>query len=168
MDENAAESFVNAPHSVYGLRLRPYCLLHSIQLRAILSHAPSGPMELWFAAQICAGNSDQIELRKLPLWRALRHRYDEQAARWAAYVLDYYAGPELWSSGGQGKAGAPFEISVATWLMRELGWSRQEAWTAPIGIALWHQASAYDQTSTKETSCIVSETDRRMMEKLRN
>jgi hypothetical protein len=170
MDALAAEAFLNAEHSVYGLKMRPLSLGHAFALEAVGSPFYAGALgdasQLQLAAWICSRpalasfNASGLSFR-LWSWMASKMDFDSQAARWAVYVGDYCAPPQFWNKTAKEKAQPskiPSAISTVVRLMR-LGMSEREAWQTPVGAASWYEVAAYE-TETGNKLDIVTDGER--------
>jgi hypothetical protein len=170
MDALAAEAFLNANHTVYGLRLRPLSLGHAFTLEAIGSPFYTGELgdasQLRLAAWICSRKPlapfDATGIRfRLWSWLAGKMDFDTEAARWAVYVADFCAPPQFWSKANQETAETsrvPSAIGTVVRLMK-LGMDEREAWQTPVGRAAWYEA-AYYETETGNKLDIVTDSDR--------
>ena len=170
MDALAAEAFLNATHTIYGLRMRPLSLGHAFSLEAIGSPLYEGKegieSDLLLAAWICSRPAlAQLNCSGLryTLWRWLAAKMDfaEQRARWETYVGDYSAAPQLWKKQSTGKhepSKIPSNISTVVGLMK-LGMSEAQAWATPVGIASWYQAASYELESGNKVD-IVTDSER--------
>lgn len=173
MDALAAEAFLNAGHRVCGLRMRPLSLGHAFTLEAIGSPFYSGQLgdfaQLQLAAWICS-RPPLASLRARGFvfrawqWLAGQFDFDTQAARWAVYVGDFCAPPQMWSKvpkAGEERREAsriPSAILTVTRLMR-LGFTEKDAWGAPVGAAAWYEA-AFFEAETGEHLEIVTDDER--------
>jgi hypothetical protein len=171
MDALAAESFLNAEHRVCGLRMRPLSVGHAFTLEAIASPFYHGEMgsegDLRLAAWVCS--KPALELPKMNstacrLWKLWPIDFTTEAARWAIYVADYCAPPQMWNKSPK-KGEAPSEpskipnaINTVARLMR-LGMTEKQAWSTPVGVAAWYEAAAYE-TETGTRLDIVSDSER--------
>lgn len=173
MDALAAEAFLNAPHRVYGLTMRPLSLGHSFTLEAIGSPFYHGKLgtrqELRLAAWICSRPPlavPQMSGPKFWAWRILSARcnFVSEVERWKTYVSDYCAPPQLWSKSmkaGETKADPsriPQAVSTATRLML-IGMDERQAWETPVGMAAWYEAAHYE-TETGQRLDIVTDGER--------
>ena len=170
MDALAAEAFLNAEHTVYGLRLRPLSLGHAFSLEAIGSPLYAGQQgnesDLRLAAWLCSRlplaqlNCQGIRHR-LWKWSSAKMDFSTELARWNSYVADYCAPPQLWrkTSGQQAESSKiPSPIATVVRLMR-LGMKQAEAWATPVGIASWYEAAAYEADNSAHLD-IVSDSER--------
>jgi hypothetical protein len=158
MDALAAESFLNAQHRIYGLRMRPLSLGHAFALEAVgnpFYHGKVGtPDDLRLAAWMCS--RPPLSLPEMHGWRYHLWRwgtdkadFDAEVARWKAYVADYVSPPQLWNKAP--KAGEqrvepskiPSNLLTVVRLMR-LGMSEERAWATPVGVAAWYEAASYE------------------------
>ena len=170
MDALAAEAFLNAEHTVCGLRMRPLSLGHAFSLEAIGSPFYTGALgdssQLRLAAWICSRPAlapfDATGIRfRLWSWLAAKMDFDTEAARWAIYVADFCAPPQFWSKQSNEKAEPskiPSAIGTVVRLMR-LGMTEREAWQTPVGAASWYEASYYE-TETGNKLDIVTDSER--------
>jgi len=64
---------------------------------------------------------------------------EEEGTKFAKYVEDYAAFPELWNKSDEEskKSSAPETLSMAVQLI-ELGFTESQAWDMPIGKAFWY------------------------------
>lgn len=170
MDALAAEAFLNAEHTVYGLRLRPLSLGHAFSLEAIGSPLYAGQQggesDLRLAAWLCSRpplaqlNCSGIRHR-IWKWSSAKMDFSTELHRWNSYVSDYCAPPQLWRkiSGQRGEnSKIPSSIATAVRLMR-LGMTENEAWSTPIGIASWYEAAAFEADNSTHLD-IVNDSER--------
>lgn len=170
MDALAAEAFLNAKHSVYGLRMRPLSLGHAFTLEVIGSPFYSGQLgdasQLRLAAWICSrdplASFDAAGTRfRLWSWIAGKMDFETEAAKWAVYVADYCAPPQFWSKQIKDKqepSKIPPSILTVVRLMG-LGMREQKAWETPVGAASWYEAAHYESESGSRLD-IVTDSDR--------
>jgi hypothetical protein len=171
MDALAAESFLNAPHKICGLRMRPLSLGHSFALEAIGSPFYHGELgseaDLRLAAWICSRPPlalPQMDGWRCRLWKCRKLDFVAEVARWKTYVADYCAPPQMWNKAP--KPGAerhepsaiPSGIATVVRLMR-LGMTEEQAWATPVGAATWYEAAAYETESGSRLD-IVSDSER--------
>jgi hypothetical protein len=173
MDALAAEAFLNAPHRVYGLAMRPLSLGHSFTLEAIGSPFYHGKLgtrqELRLAAWICSRPPLAVPQMSGPrfwVWRILsaRHTFLHQVERWKTYVADYCAPPQMWSK--TTKAGdrepepsrIPGALATVARLML-IGMTERQAWSTPVGAAAWYEAAHYE-AETGQRLDIVTDSER--------
>jgi hypothetical protein len=156
MDALAAEAFLNAEHTVCGLRMRPLSLGHAFTLEAIASPFYKGELgneeQLRMAAWICSRPALQIpKMRTLAcrLWKLRPISLVDETLNWTTYVADYCAPPQLWNKTMQANdakhepSRIPSVVNTAVKLMR-LGMSEQQAWATPVGMASWYEAAAFE------------------------
>lgn len=173
MDALAAEAFLNTSHRVCGLWMRPLSVGHAFTLEAIGSPFYSGQRgdfsQLQLAAWICSRpplaplNARGLRFR---LWKRLGspEEFDVEAAKWAVYVGDYCAAPQMWNKSP--KAGEekpepsriPAPIMTVARLMR-LGMTEAQAWQTPVGAASWYEAASFE-TETGTRLDIVTDAER--------
>jgi hypothetical protein len=170
MDALAAEAFLNAEHTVCGLRMRPLSLGHAFALEAIGSPLYEGregaESDLILAAWTCS-RSPLAQLNcnglRYAIWRwlAAKMDFDEQRRRWETYVGDYSAAPQFWKKQSPDKyepSKIPNGISTVVSLMK-LGMTEEQAWATPVGAASWYQAAVYELESGNKVD-IVTDSER--------
>lgn len=168
MDTRLARSFYSEGSTVYGYSLKPYCLLHSVQLEALDNPVAVGgeitPADLIVAAQVCSKH-EAVTRFKRHRWRQLRRLPCVELEKWELYLSASQSGPALFerpSNGSGGSLNAPWQQIIATKLQRDLGMSYRDAWTLPEGRILWEYYSLREQQ--EEDSLILSEALERDME----
>jgi len=170
MDALAAEAFLNATHTIYGLRMRPLSIGHAFALEAIGSPLYEGKRgteaDLLLAAWMCSrpplAQLDCSGLR-YAIWRYLAGKMDfaEQRRRWETYVGDYSAAPQFWKKQSSSKyepSKIPSSISTVVGLMK-LGMTEAQAWATPVGAASWYQAAIFEAESGNKVD-IVTDSER--------
>lgn len=173
MDALAAEAFLNTGHRVCGRRMLPLSLGHAFTLEAICSPFYEGKKgdfaQLQLAAWICS-RPPLAPLRahgfafRAWQWLAGKFDFDTEAARWAVYVGDYCAPPQLWNKAP--KTGAerreasriPSAILTVTRLMR-MGFTEKQAWATPVGASSWYEAAFFESESGEHLD-IVTDAER--------
>jgi hypothetical protein len=171
MDALAAEAFLNAPHRVCGLSMRPLSVGHAFTLEAIASPFYHGQMgseaELRLAAWICSRpplTLPDMDSWACRLWKWRKIDFAAEVQRWKTYVADYCATPQMWSKTpkpGEQQAEPskiPHALCTVARLMR-LGMSEKQAWATPVGAAAWYEAAAYE-TETGARLDIVTDSER--------
>lgn len=156
MDALAAEAFLNAEHTVCGLRMRPLSLGHAFTLEAVGSPLYAGQRgtesDLRLAAWLCSREPfAQLKCSGLKhslwKWASAKLDFETETARWKNYVSDYCAPPQLWRKAqaeGVETSKVPSSIATAVRLM-QMGMSEREAWSTPVGIASWYEAASFEQ-----------------------
>jgi hypothetical protein len=178
MDALAAESFLNAPHKVCGLRMRPLSLGHAFTLEAIGSPFYDGrlgtPHELQLAAWVCSRPPlaiPDISSIRCRLWMLRRFNFASEVANWRAYVEDFCSPPQLWNSAAKpGEPAAepskvPTHLSTAVCMMR-LGMTEAQAWATPVGAAFWYHITCAEQESGSKVD-IVTDAEREAIARAR-
>jgi hypothetical protein len=139
-------------YHVYGRKLAPFSLRHSLQLEALDSPLFTGaewePFDLQVAAEICSRRELTPAPRKPGWWPRLRHDRAREEDRFYEYFSACYARPELFerpNSGGGGKLHAPLELIIVTYLLRKTTIGEERAWTMPAGLAMWLYESILEQ-----------------------
>lgn len=143
------EAFLNRPsHTVLGFRLRPFCLWHCLQLEVAGSPVlemgeRASYAELEQAAWICSQGYGVVGDVPRRGFRGFARRYhflktlDLERAAFRAYLDDYFALPRLWAGEGQ-PVKAPWQLYRVCQLVHWGKWSAEEAWTLPVGEAVWY------------------------------
>lgn len=164
MDSKLATAFFLAPRWVYGYALKPFCLLHSLQLEALESPLFCGgiakPHDILIAAQICSTYKVRTGYNRAFLRRILCCAVKEEL-KFLAYLVESRSLPELANvpSSGGGPLRAPWQLVVVTSLIRNTSLTWKQAWTMPEGQAMWLFYSIREQVSGK--SEIYSEEEKR-------
>lgn len=170
MDSKFATALLLQSWTVYGYRLKPFCLLHSARLEGIESpvvcEGEITDRDILRAAQICAVHWEYPDLK-----RTLRHRWffnhGHEAAKLMAYIEESKATFDLYDAGessGRSSLRAPSQLVVAVALTaRSITWD--QAWTMPEGLALSTFYAIGEQDSGK--SQIYSEDEQREDEELK-
>ena len=172
MDALAAESFLNANHRIYGLRMRPLSLGHAFALEALGSPFYFGKLgteqELRLAVWVCAHFPlavPQASGLRYRLWLRLTRKmdFDRQASRWSVYAADYVAPPQMWEKTEQKPVDykpsrIPSSVASVVRLMR-LGMTEKQAWATPVGAASWYEAAMFE-AETGNTLDIVTDSER--------
>lgn len=155
MDEALAQTFWIREHRVYGLTLRPWCLLASLRLAALGNAWATGqratPLDTWIAAQVCAAGLGPINLRPLSIFTGIRHRFERQRKAFSVYLDDHETSPEYWvSNGADYEAETPWQLRHAVWCMQELGMTWEAAMTMPMGQVLWLRGAFSERAEMRE------------------
>jgi hypothetical protein len=153
LDEAFAEAWLNNSHKILGFRLKPFSLWH----RFLLSITGSRVMEsddiniydIIGFCRICTNQYPRVryKVRKLDQFLLLFHRQKSQVpAELEAYIKDYCAFPEFWEKKQEGKSGggAPEPLGSVVALM-QMGFSNNEAWDMPVGMAQYYTATYMQQ-----------------------
>lgn len=157
-----AEAFLNIPHRVFGLRMRPYCLWHSFLLHYHLSPVVFSELgrptlaDVMLAARIGACRYGEWP-EPLPRWSLTRLRMAwisrranaaKEALRLRDWIADYASGPDFWTeqktatadgAGFKERGDMPSQLNTASRLML-MGFSERDAWEQPVGKARWYAA----------------------------
>lgn len=173
MDNRFASSFYLDAPRVYGYRLKPFCLLHSVQLEALESRVLHGgtirPADLLIAVQVCATHETVTEFRRHKL-RRIWQDFDRELCKWDCYFDACTSGPDLFRRPPSGDTGgglsAPWQQVIATTLQRETGMSYHDAWTLPEGRIMWEYYSLREQM--EDESLIISPEHAEMMQTQRD
>jgi hypothetical protein len=173
VDQRFYEAWFNTEHKVLGRRLHPF----SLQDALILSLAESpfllgtedeglsyGLTDLQVAVTICSTPAEIfLGARLTRTWgtwlrqacwteRCKRMDLEEQCQRFVCYIDDYNSAPELWhdeDDAGDGELSAPWVLANAVFLIRHTTFTPGEAWTMPLGKALWYCATLSEQLGAK-------------------
>lgn len=149
MDSKFASAYFLSDWKVYGYRLKPFCLLHSMQIEALplQLHTWQGVLA---AARVCSTYKVHTS-HKLPLWRCVWFNHDKEKAKFEAYLDESKSSPDLYEpeegSSGRGSLRSTWQQIIVTYLRRKTGISRREAWTMPQGQAIWDFYSVREQES---------------------
>lgn len=133
---------------VYGNKLKPFCLLHSLQLSQLgnplwVGGSLAEPEDLMAAARICASHRPVLDFPAPDYTDPVK-----ELDTWTAYMETCAASPmlkERMNSGNCSQFGTPVEIMAAVKLMRTLGISERRAWTMPYGLVWWYIETANEQ-----------------------
>jgi hypothetical protein len=147
------QSLMVQPRTAYGVRLRPFSLIHSLTLGEMVSpytygHCDPTPTDALTATMVCSRTWAEIRrdivpvIRPVVLWRmwwaGRRHNHAHESAVLTAYFDDFSSRPEHWVTQGAKKGHAikaPYEFHLAHILCEHWGLSESEAWDFPIGRA---------------------------------
>jgi len=169
MDPLFLESFLNVEHRVLGRVLRPLCLWHHLNLDLAQSpfvgyDSPKDSRALILAVRICRARPDStfqmLPQKKTPthlFFRSLSHHTE----LFECYVRDFFAPPRFFKKSGSKSPAAPWPLYVVSRLMRYGNFSADQAWTLPIGQALWFSAALGEAGG--EESALVSAADLKAM-----
>ena len=158
MDPKFLESFINRSHVVMGCRLRPFSLWHYVCLDLAQSpfvgwDKPKNFFELIKALRICSLNPDAAfkcadhALRVSDVLNFLLAVFfpelflARQLEAFQIYINDYSAPPHFWQRSGGKSSPLPWVLLIVARLMGFGGFSELEAWSLPIGKAIWYQAA---------------------------
>jgi hypothetical protein len=155
VDTHFATSHYIGEHRCYGLRLKPYCLLHSLQLETLgsplvtLASMPTAS-DLIIGAQICATHEILIDFSK-HRWARLRHSVQTEHLAFLDYYDNCNNGPRLYTRNSSGYSNrglrAPWQQIIVTALIMQTTITLDQAWTMPLGQALWYYHSISEQLS---------------------
>lgn len=148
LDEKFAEAFVNLDyHRVLSYKLKPFSLWHRFLLEFLDSPLITGGNadvnSILQAIQVCRSSFPKFPDKQgfLGKLRLLINTFnpEEEGTKFAKYVEDYAAFPELWNKSDEEskKSSAPETLSMAVQLI-ELGFTESQAWDMPIGKAFWY------------------------------
>ena len=153
------ECLINSKHTLLGIDLTPFCLLHLLWLTHIESpfietanNITLADVEL--AAIICSSSTseqilERIQERKLSLlkkiksvlWRRRNKQRDlrQEVLAFLDYQNDYLALPRFQSrpETEEHNEVIPWFYSIACHIMKETGWSEQTVLTMPLGKLHW-------------------------------
>ncbi len=155
MDGYAAwfQSLMTAPRRVYGVKLKPFSLIHTITLTDlgspyVLRCGSAGDADTMIAAFVCARNWSQIrrdiypdicKSKLMSFWLRTRfYNWKRQSDIMAAYMDDYTTVPEhselLEKKTGRSMAGSP-EHHIVGVLCSKYNMTLDEAWNTPFNLA---------------------------------
>jgi hypothetical protein len=156
MQAGFAEAVMSAPHSLLGLRLRPFCAAHVVFLESVKSPlvsqakgASANIGDFLLAAKVCAAkpelyhgtwqiNPDKIRFTFFDNFRASslisRRKLDRAIEAWTAYRNDYLTAPERMDAVGHSPAplSAPGVIATVSASLDYL--PEERAWSMPLGL----------------------------------
>lgn len=177
------ETLVNVPHEIYGLRLKPFCILHLLWLQHLNSplFLTSKRIEIEdveIAAIVCSSSSSEEILEKLnptSLWRKfLRQRWHRKNQRielgaavkaFIAYQDDYCSLPEFFHKDESRDEKLPWLLIYAAALIKATGWDFERILKLPLGQVIWLNLSFGYLDSGEST--VVTDRERAAMEALR-
>lgn len=154
MDRAAAVPLWSRQHYVYGLKLRPWCLLSSLRLEALGnpwgSVGIADPHNTWVAAQVCAAGIGPLIIKPLGLIRAVAFDYRRQHKAMLCYIEDHETAPEYWdgSDDNSEPPETPWQYRMAVWAMETLHLDRETVWTMPMGELFWLRGAQQERAAT--------------------
>jgi hypothetical protein len=175
LDESFAEAWLNNDHKVLGFRLLPFSLWHKFLLTVTGSRALTGDQLSMFDVvgfcKVCTNRypSAKYKFTKLDQLRILLTRNKKNVSeRVESYIKDYCAFPEFWEKKqGEGKAtGGPPDPLGSVVSLLAMGFSVNEAWDMPLGMAQYY-TSAYMQQQGADIEFITSE-EKELFESMKN
>ncbi len=142
-----------------GRRLQPLCIGHVLLLLRLESPFLTGArvpdcVDIGLAVEICRRRWDKAAAARNGWWFAaslwltsiLAWTRPHALTAFSHYLERSLKGPDYWRDGAnEGKEPrTPFWLAVQATLMRELGFSNQEAMGMPIAAALWICAAIWE------------------------
>jgi hypothetical protein len=166
---------------ICGYKLKPYNLRHMLYLTAIespfvceKSDKCMTPEALLLALRICSTNDVQRALKERPTMReqilvgkmmAERDLFTSSLRELLDYIGDSNSVPVVFEKEDKGtprKAhNAPPPLLMAVTLMAKLHLTKEEAWTLPVGQAIWY-LTIYGIIEGAETKIITTEQEAKM------
>ena len=157
MDPRFLAAVFARPPVVLGRQLRPFCCGHAVLLDALESpYIRGGALaqdgtDLIKAVWICSQTYEQgrdglmrppeaIAVECQQWGESLKaESLDIRAEhdRFTAHLEEHTRAPKRWKKGDEKAAKSPWPLVIAIGLQRELGWSEERAWNAPLQEALW-------------------------------
>lgn len=123
--------------------------------------------DLQVAVMICSTPLDSFvgETNHYHLWPAVKLliwkyrirnlKLKTEAKIFDNYFNDYFSAPELWDGDGEGSPiGAPWPLAIVASLMKNTAMTRFEAWTMPLGEAIWLNAALLEQSGSAEIASV--------------
>ena len=173
-DSIFGEAFINEDYRLLGRKLKPFCLYYQFWLENVQSPLlQGGPVEnddiilFWRICQLKFGENPRIRktdfLRTIWCDKAKAHRII------VAYLTDYFSPPQLWQKsmpvGIETHRGPmPQTLQLLSRCMM-LGFSHEEAWMLPLGLAHWYSAAHIENTHSGLS--FQTEHQRKMMEEMK-
>lgn len=172
MQKAFAEAWINYPHTVYGRRLRPFCLRHLFLLSLLENPACAGldcdELQLRQAALICSLPHSKLEQNRLSLnwlqrtWWAIRSnrcKHGKELVKWKSYIQDYDSRPEIVAEDqeGPGALNAPAILSTITFIEINSNMRQEEILTAPVGKMFWLAASISELLGQSKSKILTDE-----------
>jgi hypothetical protein len=174
-DSRLLEAYLNADHSVAGLRLRPFCARHHVLLDAsnspYLHGGPIGWPQLDVAASICASRDwswrapgfwARMAMRLSGGWDLRRHHFKMQL-----FLRDHWTPPQVWEKAPSGPLGRPAKktlpavFSTVAAVVYQTGWSDETVWNMPLAVLEWY-AAAFSTFNGSDLD-LVTEAERQAM-----
>lgn len=180
MQEHYANAFLFERHQCLGLDLVPFTLRHAFLLNLAenplaVGGIPTGP-DLKQAALICSQPAPayHFDMPRLSWWQRCKLEARTRTVTAAdifafhAYLDDHCSAPELWKKEDDGSraSGCHWTLSTVTGLMRELGYTEEQAWQEAPGKAQWYLCSSAEMNPHADIR-LVSEADQALMQKLK-
>lgn len=137
------------PPKVFGRKLRPFSLSHSLILDGLDNESLRGSSErkvdLLHAVWICGNDhaTNQRELLDPPIFRmmvmshvASAYDYEKEEKRFNQYMNDYMEVPDHWRGDSSGRPfRAPWQYHFAMSAAQQCGISIDAAWDLPVALA---------------------------------
>lgn len=166
---------------ICGYKLKPYNLRHMLYLTAIESPFVTEkadkcmtPDELLLALRICSTNDVQKALKDKPTVReqilvaqlmAEREKFNDALRELLNYIGDSNSVPVTFEKGdgstSKSAHNAPAPLLMAVTLMAKLHLTKEEAWTLPVGQAIWY-LTVYGIIEGADTKIITTEQEAKM------
>ena len=166
---------------ICGYKLRPYNLRHMLYLTAIdspfvvnKSEKAMTPDALLLALRICSTNDVQTALKMKPTVReqmlvgqmmADQNVFAKALHELLDYIGDSNSVPITFEKdtpqGGKRADNAPPALLMAVTLMAKLNLTKEEAWTLPVGQAIWY-LTVYGIVEGAETKILTTEQEAKM------
>jgi hypothetical protein len=159
------ECVIDAPHWVYGYRLRPLSLFHLAMLEEYAPSAMGGlctERDLQIAACICASRNAQDFRRKskgLRAWIAGFYGYPKQVQKFGDYLADYLTLPETSKSKDIQNNPFPSSLLFAAKLIKETGYAFDQVFYDMSVSQIFWLAMALGYIESGETT-VVSDKER--------
>lgn len=156
MDPRYLEAVVNEDaHKVLGRRLHPFCFYDALILEIDenplwMGHRDVTWGDLFNAALICSSDPEMflVPSRMRGFWRWIRnslwvswgrrrYKLTAEVEKFRAYIKDFYSKPHMWSSSDSKRSGAPWILSVASYIECHSNLTEEQVMRAPIGKMMW-------------------------------
>lgn len=177
MDSTFLSSVFSIPPIVLGRQLKPFCCGHAVVLTGLNSPYLIGGKisanELFIAVFICSKSYEEIKklltsgeevyLESYRQW--IREELDffslaDSDAIFQEYLIEHLKAPDRWQKKDAKHSKAPWPLTIATGLMRELKFSEDEAWNMPMQQAFWYFAAVAE---AEGDDSLVSEKEKKLL-----
>lgn len=156
------ESFVNVSHSLLGIKLKPFSLLHLIWLNQIgsplvITDKSCDLRDVELGALICSSSSNEEIFKKIGeqkgfrrIRRILWHRKNRETKGEKEFLIrqiecffkyqeDYVSLPRFHHDDAEGESNEklPWLLTLAASVIKTTGWSEDTVFSMPLGKLIW-------------------------------